>query len=54
MRSRLLSRLERRLNETSKSLRRIIAAKFSMHLLGSLMKLNRINEVLMHEGFSET
>ena len=46
-----LSKLERRLNEPCKTLRRRIAAKFSMHLIGSLIKVNRIREVLMHGRF---
>ena len=47
------SKLERRLNETCKTLRRKIAAKFRMHLIGSLIKLNRISEGLMHGRFFE-
>ena len=30
-----------------------IAAKFRMHFLGSLIKLNRISEVLLHGRFFE-
>ena len=42
------AKLERRFNETYKTLRRRIAAKFRMHLIVSLIKLNLISEVLMH------
>ena len=28
-------------------------AKFRMHLIGSLIKINRISEVLLHERFFE-
>ena len=47
------SKLERRLNETCKTLRHRIAAKFSMHLMDSLINLNCISEVLMHGRFLE-
>ena len=47
----LLSKLEQRLNKTSKTLRRRIAAKLSMHLIDSLIKLNRVGEVLLHGNF---
>ena len=40
-------------NETCKTLRRKIAAKFRMHFIGSLIKLNRISEVLLHGRFFE-
>ena len=46
--SQLLSKLEQRLNEICKALRRKIAAKFRVHFIGSLIKLNRIKEVLLH------
>ena len=49
----MLSKLERRLYETWKTSRRRIAAKFDMHFIGSLIKLNRINEDLMHGHFLE-
>ena len=49
----MLSKLERRLKETCKILRRRIAVKFRMHLIGSLIKLNRISEVLLHGSFLE-
>ena len=39
--------------ETCKTLRQIIAANFRMHLIRSLIKLNRISEVLLHEPFFE-
>ena len=45
------SNLERRRNESGKTLRRRIAAKFRMNLKGSLIKLNQISGVLMHERF---
>ena len=51
--SQLLSELERRLNEAWKTLRLEIAAKFRMHFIGSLIKLNRISEVLIHGRFSQ-
>ena len=41
------------IGETGKTLRRRIVAKFRMHLIGSLIKLNRISEVLMHGRFFE-
>ena len=46
-------RTGRHLNETYKTMRRRIAAKFRMHHIGSLIKLNRISEVLMHGHFFE-
>ena len=39
---------KRRLNEICRMLQRRIAAKFRMHLIGSLMKLNGISGVLTH------
>ena len=53
MGSQLLSKFEWRLHETCKTLRRRIAAKFRMRLIGSLIKINRISEVLMHVRFFE-
>ena len=53
MRSQLLSKLVRRPNETCKTSQRRIAAKFNMHFIGSLIKLNRISEDLMHGHFFE-
>ena len=44
----------RRLNEICKTLRRKNAAKFRMHFIGSLIKLNRISEVSMHGRFFES
>ena len=41
-RSQLLLKLGQRLNETSKTLRRRIAAKFGMYFIGSLIELNQI------------
>ena len=32
---------------------KVSAAKFRMHLIGSLIKLNRMSEVLMHGRFFE-
>ena len=46
--NRRLGRIVAQPNETYKILRRRIAAKFRMHLIGSLIKLNQISEVLMH------
>ena len=48
MGSQLLSKLELRLNETCKTCRKRIAAKFKMHLKSSLIKFIRISEVSMH------
>ena len=53
MQATITSKLEQCLNETYKILRHRIAAKFRMHLIGSLIKLNRISEVLMHTRFFE-
>ena len=47
------SKLERRLHGTCKTSRLAIAAKFQMHLLGSLINSNSISEVLMHGRFFE-
>ena len=44
---------ERRFNETCKTLRRRIAAKFRMHLICDLIKLNQISKVLLHGRFFE-
>ena len=49
----MLSKLERRLYETGKTSRRRIATKFKMQFKGSLIKLNRISEDLMHGHFVE-
>ena len=46
--SQLLSKLERRLNETCKALRGEIAATLRVHFIGGLIKLNRISEVSLH------
>ena len=40
--------------ETCKTLRRRIGAKFRMHHIGSLIKLNRVSEVLLHGPFFES
>ena len=53
LRSQLLSKLELLLNETSKTSCLKIAAKLQIHSLGSLIKLNWINEVLMHGSLFE-
>ena len=45
MRSPLRSKMELLLNETCKTSRLGIAAKFKMHLIGILIKLNRISEI---------
>ena len=39
--------------ETCKTLLRRNATKFRIHLIGSVIKLNRISEVLMHRRFFE-
>ena len=44
-------KIERRFNVACTTLRRRIAAKVRMHLQGSLIKLNRIREILMHRRF---
>ena len=54
MRSQLLLKLEQLLNETCKNVGLGIAAKFRMHLLGSLIELTRIIENLMHGNFLES
>ena len=46
-------KIERRPNETCKTLLLGIAAKFRMHLIGSLININSISEVLMHGRFLE-
>ena len=43
--------LERRLDETCKTLCRRIAAKIRMHFTGSLKRFNRVSEDLLHERF---
>ena len=47
----LLSKLEWLFNETCKTSRLGNASKFRMHFIGSLLKLIRISEVLMHGRF---
>ena len=53
MRYQLLLKLEFLPNETCKTLRLGIAANFRLHLKGTLIKLNRISEDLMHRSFVE-
>ena len=51
IRSQLLSKLERLLNEIRKTLRFRNVVKFSTHFIGNLIELNRIGEILMHGSF---
>ena len=46
-------KIRTRFNETYKTLRRRIAAKFRMHHIGSLIKLNQFSEELMLGRFFE-
>ena len=46
-------KIRTRFNETYKTVRRRIAAKFRMHHIGSLIKLNQFSEELMLGRFFE-
>ena len=49
----MLPKIEQRLYETCETSRRRIAAKFKIHFIGSLIKINRIREDLLHGHFFE-